>query len=53
MDLSEEFYSVIPQRLAKGEMQYSEQRYQRSEQAGQDISKGDNRANVIIVVADE
>lgn len=55
-DLYDEFYSVFPQKLASGEIKYSEQRYEGLEQAGQailDVQKGNNKAKAVIAVSAE
>lgn len=55
-DLFEEFYAEFPKKLASGEIQYTEHRYEGLEQAGQaivDVQKGDNKAKAVIVVSNE
>ena len=53
---SEEFFSTVPPRVAKGELKYKETVVRGLENAAQaivDIQKGENFGKSIVIVADE
>ncbi|KIJ43006.1 hypothetical protein M422DRAFT_170424, partial [Sphaerobolus stellatus SS14] len=55
-DLIDEFYKEFPQKVASGEIKYTEQRYEGLELAGQailDVQRGHNKAKAVIVVSNE
>lgn len=54
-DLLDEFYEVVPAKIANGEIKHREHVYRGLEEAGQailDVQKGNNKAKAVIILAD-